>query len=109
MAGMSSVDVRSIGAGGGSIAWIDPGGLLRVGPQSAGAVPGPACYGARRRPTDGDRRGVVLGYFDPDYFIGGRMRSTPRPRDRVLEKLAEQLGRSVQDAAVADHRPSPTS
>ena len=47
--GMSSVDVRSIGAGGGSIAWIDAGGLLRVGPQSAGAVPGPACYGRRRR------------------------------------------------------------
>ncbi len=46
----------SIGAGGGSIAWIDAGGLLRVGPQSAGAVPGPACYGARRRPADRDRR-----------------------------------------------------
>ena len=71
--GISTVDVRSIGAGGGSIAWIDAGGLMRVGPQSAGADPGPACYGrGGTKPTVTDAA-CVLGYFDPDYFLGGRM------------------------------------
>ena len=65
--------MRSIGAGGGSIAWVDEGGLLHVGPASAGADPGPACYG-----RGGDRATVtdaclVLGYIDPDYFLGGEM------------------------------------
>ncbi|MDX6563476.1 MAG: N-methylhydantoinase, partial [Gaiellales bacterium] len=73
MTGMSSVDVRSIGAGGGSIAWMDPGGLLRVGPHSAGAYPGPACYGrGGENPTVTDAA-LVLGYLDPEYFLGGRM------------------------------------
>src|SRR5262249_42839481 len=70
---LSSVDVRSIGAGGGSIAWVDPGGLLRVGPQSAGADPGPACYGrGGAQPTVTDAA-LVLGYLDPAYFLGGHM------------------------------------
>ena len=56
LTGLSSVDVRSIGAGGGSIAWVDAGGLLRVGPESAGADPGPACYGRGGEPADGHRR-----------------------------------------------------
>ena len=74
--------MKSIGAGGGSIAWIDPGGLLRVGPQSAGADPGPACYGrGGTEPTVTDAA-VVLGYLDPDYFLGGGCRSTPTPRAR---------------------------
>ena len=71
--GLSSVDVKNIGAGGGSIAWIDSGGLLRVGPQSAGAEPGPACYGrGGTEPTVTDAA-VVLGYLDPEYFLGGRI------------------------------------
>jgi len=71
MTGLSSVDVKSIGAGGGSIAWIDPGGLLRVGPDSAGAVPGPSCYGrGGEEPTVTDAA-LVLGYIDPEYFLGG--------------------------------------
>ena len=71
--GLSSVDVKNIGAGGGSIAWIDSGGLLRVGPQSAGAEPGPACYGrGGTEPTVTDAA-VTLGYLDPEYFLGGRI------------------------------------
>jgi N-methylhydantoinase A len=101
MVAMSSVDVRSIGAGGGSIAWIDAGGLLRVGPQSAGAVPGPACYGAGGdQPTVTDAC-VVLGWFDPDYFNGGRMKLDAAAAHRVVEKLARELGRSVPATAFA--------
>ena len=74
MLGIPKVDVRSVGAGGGSIAHVDAGGLLRVGPESAGADPGPACYGlGGMRPTVTDAD-VVLGIIDPDYFLGGRMR-----------------------------------
>jgi N-methylhydantoinase A len=73
MTGFPSVDVRSIGAGGGSIAWVDEGGLLHVGPESAGADPGPACYGRGGvRPTLTDAC-VVLGIIDPNYFLGGRV------------------------------------
>jgi N-methylhydantoinase A len=101
MVAMSSVDVRSIGAGGGSIAWIDAGGLLRVGPQSAGAVPGPACYGAGGdQPTVTDAC-VVLGWFDPDYFNGGRMKLDTGAAHRVVEKLAGAIGRSVPATAFA--------
>ncbi len=68
---LPSVDVSAIGAGGGSIAWIDPSGRLQVGPQSSGATPGPACYGAGgEEPTVTDAD-VVLGYIDPEYFLGG--------------------------------------
>ncbi|MEQ8662182.1 MAG: hydantoinase/oxoprolinase family protein, partial [Gammaproteobacteria bacterium] len=71
--GMASVAVHSIGAGGGSIAWVDPGGLMRVGPHSAGSEPGPACYGrGGEEPTVTDAA-VVLGYIDPAHFLGGRM------------------------------------
>ena len=74
MLGIPKVDVRSIGAGGGSIAWVDVGGLLRVGPQSAGARPGPACYGTGgSEPTVTDAN-VILGIIDPDYFLGGRIK-----------------------------------
>jgi N-methylhydantoinase A len=72
-AALSMVDVDSVGSGGGSLAWVDPVGAIRVGPQSAGADPGPACYGrggAQATLTDAL---VVLGYLDPDRFLGGRM------------------------------------
>jgi N-methylhydantoinase A len=100
--GLSSVDVRSIGAGGGSIAWIDPGGLLRVGPQSAGAMPGPACYArGGTEPTVSDAA-VALGYLDPAYFLGGRIALDPqRARDAVRSRIAEPLGMSVERAAWA--------
>ncbi len=98
---ISSVDVRSIGAGGGSIAWIDPGGLLRVGPHSAGAVPGPACYGAGGdRPTVTDAA-LVLGYLDAKYFLGGRMALDMAAAERVIQTIADDIGASIEEAAFA--------
>ena len=101
MVAMSTVDVRSIGAGGGSIAWVDAGGLLRVGPQSAGAMPGPACYGRGGDvPTVTDAC-VVLGYIDPDYFNGGRMTLDRAAAERVIGTLASEIGRTPVDTAFA--------
>lgn len=97
--GISSVDIRSIGAGGGSIAWIDDGGLLRVGPQSAGSEPGPACYGrGGENPTTSDAA-CVLGYFDPDYFLGGRMQLDVAAARQAIAKVAEPLDLSLEEAA----------
>jgi N-methylhydantoinase A len=102
MTGLSAVDIKNIGAGGGSIAWIDSGGLLRVGPQSAGAQPGPACYDAGgTEPTVTDAA-VVLGYIDPDYFLGGRMQLSAQAARRVIETaVAQPLGMDVESAAHA--------
>jgi len=97
--GISSVDVRSIGAGGGSIAWIDEGGLMRVGPQSAGADPGPACYGrGGTRPTVSDAA-CVLGYFDPAFFLGGRMTLDVAAARRAIGTVAERIGRPIEETA----------
>ena len=99
--GMAAVDVRSIGAGGGSIAWLDSGGLLRVGPQSAGAAPGPACYGrGGTEPTVTDAA-LVLGYLNPAHFLGGRMPLDATAAAEALAPIAEALERSVEDAALA--------
>ena len=99
--GASTVDVRSIGAGGGSIAWVDPGGLLRVGPQSAGSVPGPACYGRGGvAPTVTDAA-LVLGYIDPGYFNGGRIALDQAAAHRVVAALAKSLDKSVDETAYA--------
>jgi N-methylhydantoinase A len=102
MTGLSSVDVKSIGAGGGSIAWIDAGGLLRVGPDSAGAVPGPACYGrGGEEPTVTDAA-LVLGYIDAEYFLGGRLElHAERATDAVRSRIAEPLGLETESAAYA--------
>ncbi len=98
---MASVDVRSVGAGGGSIAWIDEGGLLRVGPMSAGSVPGPVCYGqGGDKPTVTDAA-VVLGYIDPGYFLGGRMQLDAAAARRAVEGLAKELGTEVEKTAHA--------
>jgi N-methylhydantoinase A len=85
------IDVESIGAGGGSIAWSDSRGLLRVGPRSAGSEPGPACYGRGGvAPTLTDAL-VVLGYIDPDRFLGGRMRLDSKAAHLACERLALRL------------------
>lgn len=98
---VSSVDVRSVGAGGGSIAWIDEGGLLRVGPASAGSAPGPVCYGqGGELPTVTDAA-LVLGYLDPDYFLGGRMKLDVTAARRAIAALAHALGGSAEQAAHA--------
>jgi N-methylhydantoinase A len=99
--GLASVDVRSIGAGGGSIAWLDPGGLLHVGPDSAGADPGPACYGrGGDRPTVTDAS-LVLGYLDPERFLGGEMGLDEQAATAVVRALGDQLGLDPQQAAAA--------
>ncbi len=96
------VDVHTIGAGGGSIAWIDPGGALRVGPKSAGAVPGPACYdrgGTEPTVTDAD---LVLGYLNPEYFLGGQMAlRRDLAEEAIRSHIAEPLGMDVTSAASA--------
>lgn len=99
------VDVNAIGSGGGSIAWIDPVGGLRVGPHSAGSEPGPACYdrgGEEATVTDAS---IVLGYIDPDYFAGGSLKLRPELSHEIIrKKVAEPLGLSVEDAALGIHR-----
>ena len=96
----SVIDLVEIGAGGGSIAWIDRGGALRVGPRSAGADPGPACYGAGgREPTITDAN-LVLGRLDPGYFLGGEIRLDVEAAERaVRERCAEPLGLEPVEAA----------
>ena len=100
--GLSSVDVKNVGAGGGSIAWIDSGGLLRVGPQSAGAEPGPACYGHGGTDATVTDAAVVLGYIDPAYFLGGKLELDATAAHSAVERaVAGPLGFSVQRAAWA--------
>ncbi len=97
------LDVASIGAGGGSIAWVEPEtGVLKVGPQSAGARPGPACYGTGGdEPTVTDAN-LVLGRLNPDYFLGGRMRLDPAlATEAIRAHLADPLRMTVVQAAAA--------
>jgi N-methylhydantoinase A len=102
MTGFPSIDVKSIGAGGGSIASVDTGGLLTVGPASAGADPGPVCYGrGGTEPTLTDAC-VALGYIDPDYFAGGRIRlDIEAARGAVDRAVAQKLGLGIDEAAQA--------
>jgi len=102
MVGFPWVDVRSIGAGGGSIARVDSGGLLHVGPQSAGANPGPVCYGrGGTLPTVSDAS-VVLGHLDPKYFLGGSMSlDEPAAAAAIRTHIAEPLGIGLAEAASA--------
>jgi N-methylhydantoinase A len=95
------VDLTTIGAGGGSIGWIDRGGFLRVGPQSAGAEPGPACYAqGGESPTVTDAN-LVLGRLNPAYFLGGRMRLDPAAATTAIASLGRQLGLDVPATAQA--------
>lgn len=94
------IDIVSIGAGGGSIARVDVGSTLHVGPESAGANPGPVCYGkggTEPTVTDAD---VVLGFIDPDYFLDGAVKlDKEKARQAIEEKIAKPLGMSVEEAA----------
>ncbi|MFT4210813.1 MAG: hydantoinase/oxoprolinase family protein [Microbacterium sp.] len=101
---LPKVLVQSIGSGGGSIAWIDSGGLLRVGPQSATSNPGPACYGRggdQPTVTDAD---LVLGYIDPDSFVGGRMKLRRDLAYAALERLGSGLGMTAEEVAIGISR-----
>jgi N-methylhydantoinase A/oxoprolinase/acetone carboxylase beta subunit len=93
------IDIHSVGAGGGSIAYTDRGDSLRVGPQSAGADPGPACYGKGDLPTVTDAN-LCLGRLDPEFFLGGRMKIEPgRSRDAV-GRLARAIGKTAVETAL---------
>ena len=104
MTGFPAVDVKSIGAGGGSIARIDDAGMLVVGPESAGADPGPICYGrGGRQPTMTDAN-LVLGYLDPNNFLGGRRRLDLVAAQAALDELGRELGVDGVAAAEGVHR-----
>lgn len=92
------IDIHTVGAGGGSIAYLDRGGSLRVGPQSAGASPGPACYGKGMQPTVTDAN-LVLGRLDPDFFLGGKMNIYPERSYLVIKSLAEKMKKSTEETA----------
>ena len=96
------LDIHTIGAGGGSVAWIDDGGALRVGPESAGSRPGPACYGhggTRPTVTDAD---VLLGFIDPDFFLGGEMRiDKAKAEAAITAEVGDPLGMGAHEAALA--------
>ncbi len=86
------IDIHTVGAGGGSLGYVDAGGAIRVGPQSAGAVPGPACYGqGGTRPTVTDAN-VVLGRLSPENFLGGEMKLDAEAANTALDKLAGEAG-----------------
>ncbi len=98
------IDVNSVGAGGGSIAWVDTGGALRIGPQSAGANPGPACYGfGGTEPTVTDAN-LVLGLLDPKQFLGGRIELDVDAARRSLLGLSSTLGLDPAEVAEGVHR-----
>jgi N-methylhydantoinase A len=98
---MPVVGVSSIGAGGGSIAWIDPVGVLKVGPQSAGADPGPACYGRGATAPALSDAFLLCGFLNPDNFVGGRLRLHPDKAALAMRPLGEALGLDVEATAEA--------
>jgi N-methylhydantoinase A/oxoprolinase/acetone carboxylase beta subunit len=99
------VDVNAIGSGGGSVAWIDGAGSLRVGPQSAGSEPGPACYGRGGERATVTDASVVLGYLNPDYFAAGSLKLWPELARQTIETtIARPLGLTLQHAALGIHR-----
>lgn len=102
LTGFPSVDVKSVGAGGGSIGWVDGGGMLHVGPQSAGSDPGPACWGrGGERPTVTDAC-AVLGWLDPGYYLGGSMTiDVALARAAIERDVAGPLGLGIEEAAAA--------
>ena len=94
-----TIDIHTIGAGGGSIAWIDDGGHLQVGPRSAGAVPGPACYGKGGEDATFTDAAVAVGYLDADNFLGGEIQLDASATERAVGELASPLGLSPDETA----------
>lgn len=97
--GIPIINIHTVGSGGGSIARVDSGGALRVGPESAGADPGPACYGRGNLPTVTDAN-LVLGRLVPEYFLGGEMPLDTLAADVAIESLGEKLGLTKEDTAL---------
>ena len=98
---MPAIDVTSIGAGGGSIAWTEANGVLKVGPESAGAVPGPACYGLGGIEATVTDAYVCLGIIDPRKFLGGRVPLDPRLAETALARLGERIELGTRETAEA--------
>jgi N-methylhydantoinase A len=99
------IEMIEIGVGGGSIARVDALGLLKVGPDSAGAAPGPACYGLGGSAATVTDASLILGYLDPGYFLGGRMQlDVAAARRAIKEQVADRLGIGVEDAAYGIYR-----
>jgi N-methylhydantoinase A len=100
-----AIDLAEIGAGGGSHVWINAGGALQIGPESAGAAPGPVCYDAGGEiPTVTDAN-VVLGYINPQHLVGGALKlNAAKARDAFAEKIAKPLGLAVEQAAYGAHQ-----
>ncbi|HBH36572.1 MAG TPA: hydantoinase [Gammaproteobacteria bacterium] len=96
---VSMVDMHTIGAGGGSIAWLDAGGMLHIGPQSAGADPGPACYGKGGAVVTVTDANLVLGRLRADAFLGGRMQLDSNAAHTAMQQLAESMQCTTEDAA----------
>ncbi len=101
---LPSLDIATLGAGGGSIARIDRSGLLQVGPDSAGADPGPACYGKGAGLATLTDANLVLGLIDPENFLGGRRRLDRTAAERAIAPLAARLGLSLEETAAGIHR-----
>ena len=101
---LQSLEIVSIGAGGGSLASVDSGGILKVGPQSAGAIPGPACYGQGGTGATVTDASVVLGFLDPGNFLGGTARLDEQAAAAALDRLAEELSVDRAQAAEGVHR-----
>jgi N-methylhydantoinase A len=101
---LNSLDIVSIGAGGGSLARVDAGGILHVGPESAGAVPGPACYGQGGDSATVTDANLVLGYLDPENFLGGDRRLNRAAAERAVDRIATALGIGRMAAASGIHR-----
>ena len=89
---LPSLDIHTLGAGGGSVAWVDAGGILHVGPESAGADPGPACYGKGGTAATVTDANVVLGFLDPANFLGGRIGLDRRAAEAAIDRVAKALG-----------------
>lgn len=97
--GVPMIQVETLGAGGGSIGWIDSFGILQVGPQSAGSQPGPACYGqGGEEPTTSDAN-IVLGYLSPEGLLGGQLPLDPEKARKAINKIAEPMGLTIEQAA----------
>ena len=94
-----TIDIHTIGSGGGSIAWVDDGAHLQVGPQSAGADPGPACYNKGGRQATFTDAALLIGYLDPANFLGGEIDIDPVLAEAAMQRLADRLGMSVPDVA----------
>ncbi|WP_372622996.1 hydantoinase/oxoprolinase family protein [Falsiroseomonas sp.] len=101
---LESLDIVTLGAGGGSLAFVDAGGMLRVGPRSAGAVPGPACYGAGGTEPAVTDANLLLGYLDPERFLGGKRRLDRAAAAAAVERLAAKLGLEPLACAAGIHQ-----